>query len=85
MLAGLTLPHISLRARTATVGVPLVIAVALMLTGGKWDRYLLNSGLFDSPQFALHNIAQKGFRDYIYSYDIKYFEESLSNFNPSLR
>lgn len=75
LLAGLTLPQINLRARLATVGIPLVVAVALMATGGKWDRYLLNAGLFDSPQFALYNIAQKGFRDYIYSYDIKYFEE----------
>ncbi len=75
LLAGLTLPRINLGARLATVGIPLVIAVLLMATGGKWDRYLLNAGLFDSPQFALYNISQKGFRDYIYSYDIKYFEE----------
>lgn len=67
------------RIRTAIrIGVPVAAVAALLLLGGggdKWDRYQLNAGLFDSPEFSVGNIVQKGFADYIYSYDIRFFEE----------
>jgi len=54
-----------------------LLAVFLALTGlgGKWDRYMLNTGLFDSPSFSLHRVQEEGFRDFVYSYDIRYYEE----------
>ncbi|MFH1277415.1 MAG: fused MFS/spermidine synthase [Candidatus Eisenbacteria bacterium] len=52
----------------------LVFAAASSL-GGNWDRYMLNSGLFDSPRYSLHQVGQKGFQEFVRSYDIRYYEE----------
>lgn len=52
------------------------VLFALLVFGVKpWDRYMLNAGLFDSPRFALHQVGEKGFQDYIRSYDIRFYEE----------
>ncbi len=69
----LTRIHIIIR-----MGITLAAAAALLLLGNggdQWDRYQLNAGLFDNPDYSVGKIVQKGFSDHIYSYDIRFFEE----------
>ncbi|MBN1825280.1 MAG: fused MFS/spermidine synthase [Candidatus Eisenbacteria bacterium] len=61
--------------RTLLAGGLAVLFAVLVLLGGRWDRYMLNTGFFDSPRYSLHEVGRKGYREYIYSYDIIYFEE----------
>lgn len=56
------------------VGAAVLFAVVTTIWGS-WDRYMLNSGLFDSPRFALHQVSEEGFREYVRSYDIRFYEE----------
>jgi spermidine synthase/dTDP-glucose pyrophosphorylase len=52
-----------------------VLFFVAVLQAHTWDRYMLNTGFFDSPRYALHQVSEKGFRDFVRSYDIRYYEE----------
>ena len=55
----------------------LVLFLVAAFGGSRWDRYMMNAGLFDSPRYAMHQVSQKGFREYVHSYDIRYYEEGV--------
>lgn len=79
LLVGITvlffLPRPRRVVRVLLSAAAIVLFIVLSFIGARWDRYKLNTGFFDSPSFAIHNVNQKGFQDYIYSYDIVHFEE----------
>jgi spermidine synthase len=66
-------PRRALRALVAAGAALLFGLVAFR--GHAWDRYMLNAGLFDNPAYALHQVAEKGFQEYVRSYDIRFYEE----------
>ncbi len=79
LFAGLLVLLLLRRVRPAVrIGVTVFVAALFVLLAGRtnhWDRYQLNAGLFDSPEFSVSNIVSKGYSEFIYSYDIQFFEE----------
>ncbi len=75
ILVFLVAPRSKIVTKIAGAAAVILLFSVLQFTASPWDRYLLNAGLFDSPRFSLHGIAKEGFTDFIYSYDIRSFEE----------
>lgn len=71
----LLLPRVRRLVRVTVAAALGAAFLLLTVTGGAWDRYQLNAGLFDSPEFSVGNIVREGYTDYIYSYDIVTLEE----------
>jgi spermidine synthase len=71
----LLLPRPRRAARAAISAAAAVLFFVAVLQAHTWDRYMLNTGFFDSPRYALHQVSEKGFRDFVRSYDIRYYEE----------
>jgi len=71
----LLLPRPRRAARAAITAIAVLLFFVAVFRGHAWDRYMLNSGFFDSPRYSLHQVSEKGFRDFVRSYDIRYYEE----------
>lgn len=65
--------------RALVPAVGLAVLVALAAFGAEWDRYLLNFGAFDSPGYYRELIREKGIREVLYSYEIRFYDEGLNS------